>query len=31
MFPGIPDQSEWSLNPDASYVYYCDNETIHGK
>ncbi|XP_069482001.1 phosphoserine aminotransferase [Ambystoma mexicanum] len=26
----IPDQSTWSLNPDASYVYYCSNETIHG-
>lgn len=26
----IPPQSEWKLSPDASYVYYCDNETIHG-
>ncbi|CAH1252462.1 PSAT1 [Branchiostoma lanceolatum] len=26
----IPDPSTWSLNPDASYVYYCANETIHG-
>ncbi|KAL3887365.1 hypothetical protein ACJMK2_027307, partial [Sinanodonta woodiana] len=26
----IPDQSTWKLNPDASYVYYCANETIHG-
>ncbi|KAK6184659.1 hypothetical protein SNE40_007090 [Patella caerulea] len=26
----IPDQSQWKLNPDASYVYYCSNETIHG-
>ncbi|KAK3590638.1 hypothetical protein CHS0354_013672 [Potamilus streckersoni] len=26
----IPDQSTWNLNPDASYVYYCANETIHG-
>lgn len=29
-FTGIPDQSTWNLNPDASYVYYCANETIHG-
>merc|ERR1719431_412782 len=26
----IPDQSSWKLNPDASYVYYCDNETVDG-
>lgn len=26
----IADQSKWNLNPDASYVYYCDNETIDG-
>ncbi|XP_048526570.1 phosphoserine aminotransferase isoform X2 [Dendroctonus ponderosae] len=26
----IPDEASWSLNPDASYVYYCDNETIQG-
>lgn len=26
----IADQSNWNLNPDASYVYYCDNETIDG-
>jgi len=26
----IPDQSTWKLNPDASYVYYCGNETVHG-
>lgn len=26
----IPDQSTWSLNPDASYVYYCANETVDG-
>jgi len=29
--PGsIPDQRTWKLNPDASYVYYCDNETVDG-
>ncbi|KAF5904781.1 phosphoserine aminotransferase, partial [Clarias magur] len=27
---GIPDSSSWSLNPSASYAYYCCNETIHG-
>ncbi|XP_076843215.1 phosphoserine aminotransferase isoform X2 [Brachyhypopomus gauderio] len=26
----IPDSSTWSLNPSASYVYYCSNETVHG-
>uniref|UniRef100_A0A0B7AAN8 Phosphoserine aminotransferase n=1 Tax=Arion vulgaris TaxID=1028688 RepID=A0A0B7AAN8_9EUPU len=26
----IEDQSTWKLNPDASYVYYCSNETIDG-
>ncbi|XP_060582589.1 phosphoserine aminotransferase-like [Ruditapes philippinarum] len=29
-YTNIPDQSEWNLNPEASYVYYCDNETVHG-
>jgi len=26
----IPDQSHWKIDPDAAYMYYCDNETIHG-
>ncbi|XP_076239432.1 phosphoserine aminotransferase [Calliopsis andreniformis] len=26
----IPDPSTWNLDPDASYVYYCANETVHG-
>lgn len=26
----IPDQSTWNLDPNASYVYYCDNETADG-
>ncbi|XP_051951030.1 phosphoserine aminotransferase-like [Xyrauchen texanus] len=26
----IPDTSTWSLNPSASYFYYCCNETVHG-
>ncbi|KAG5873174.1 hypothetical protein JTB14_023931 [Gonioctena quinquepunctata] len=29
--PGsIPDQSTWKMNPNASYVYYCGNETVDG-
>jgi len=26
----IPDPSTWKLDPEASYVYYCANETVHG-
>lgn len=26
----IPEPSSWNLNPSASYVYYCCNETVHG-
>ncbi|EDO41466.1 predicted protein [Nematostella vectensis] len=29
-YDSIPDPSQWTLNPDASYVYYCENETVHG-
>ncbi|XP_070505648.1 probable phosphoserine aminotransferase [Chironomus tepperi] len=29
-FTTIPPQSEWKLNPNASYLYYCDNETVDG-
>jgi len=29
-YTDIPDQSQWTLNPEASYVYYCANETVHG-
>lgn len=25
-----PDFSEWEVNPDASYLHYCSNETIGG-
>jgi phosphoserine aminotransferase len=28
--PAIPDVKEWKLNKDASYVYYCANETVNG-
>lgn len=27
----VPRQSEWNLDPNASYVHICANETIHGK
>lgn len=26
----IPEEKSWKLSPNASYVYYCDNETIQG-
>lgn len=26
----IPPVSSWKLSPEASYIYYCDNETVHG-
>jgi len=29
-YTSIPDQSSWNLTPNASYAYYCDNETVHG-
>ncbi|CAG7785229.1 unnamed protein product [Allacma fusca] len=29
-FGAIPDPASWSLDPEASYVYYCDNETVEG-
>jgi len=29
-YTSIPEQSQWTLNKDSSYVYYCSNETIHG-
>ena len=29
-FTSIPDVKEWKFNKDASYVYYCANETING-
>lgn len=29
--PGsLPDQSTWKMDPNASYVYYCANETVDG-
>eukprot|EP00441_Pelagodinium_beii_P005813 CAMPEP_0197705956 /NCGR_PEP_ID=MMETSP1338-20131121/126697_1 /TAXON_ID=43686 ORGANISM="Pelagodinium beii, Strain RCC1491" /NCGR_SAMPLE_ID=MMETSP1338 /ASSEMBLY_ACC=CAM_ASM_000754 /LENGTH=394 /DNA_ID=CAMNT_0043289865 /DNA_START=75 /DNA_END=1258 /DNA_ORIENTATION=- len=29
-FTTIPDKSAWKLDPGASYVHYCDNETVNG-
>ena len=29
-FTSIPKQSEWKLDPEASYVHICSNETIGG-
>ncbi|KAF6206882.1 hypothetical protein GE061_018118 [Apolygus lucorum] len=29
-YTGIPSQETWNLDPNASYVYYCSNETVHG-
>lgn len=26
----MPDPSTWSIDKDAAYFHYCDNETIHG-
>ncbi|XP_053683995.1 probable phosphoserine aminotransferase [Sabethes cyaneus] len=26
----VPNAKDWKLDPNASYVYYCDNETIEG-
>lgn len=30
LFRTVPDHDTWTLNPDAAYVYYTDNETISG-
>jgi phosphoserine aminotransferase len=29
-YSGCPDVSEWTVDPDAKFFHYCDNETIHG-
>jgi len=29
-FTSIPDEATWKFNPEAKYVHYCDNETVHG-
>ena len=30
-YSDIPPREEWTTTPDASYLYYCDNETVNGK
>ncbi|RVE51830.1 hypothetical protein evm_003450 [Chilo suppressalis] len=29
-YTGVPAESTWNLDPNASYVHICTNETIHG-
>ncbi len=29
-FTDIPDTNEWTIDPDAAYLHYTSNETIHG-
>ena len=29
-YTGIPEDVQQNYSPDAKYLYYCDNETIHG-
>lgn len=29
-FVTVPDPSTWNYDPNAAYLYYCANETIHG-
>ncbi|XP_055381068.1 probable phosphoserine aminotransferase [Condylostylus longicornis] len=29
-FQQIPSEDVWKLDPNASYLYYCDNETVDG-
>ncbi|MPC85885.1 putative phosphoserine aminotransferase [Portunus trituberculatus] len=29
-YTGVPPASTWTLDPQASYVYYCANETVEG-
>lgn len=29
-FSSIPPESEWKYAPNAAYVHYTDNETVHG-
>lgn len=26
----VPDKSTWKFSADAKYIYFCDNETVHG-
>lgn len=29
-FDRVPERSSWNLNPDAAYLHYTENETVHG-
>jgi len=29
-FDSIPPRDQWTLDPSASFLHYCENETIHG-
>lgn len=29
-FVGVPNSNQWKLDNQASYIYYCANETVHG-
>ncbi|XP_067938538.1 phosphoserine aminotransferase-like [Watersipora subatra] len=29
-FQGVPHSNTWNLDDQASYIYFCSNETIHG-
>ena len=29
-FDRVPARTEWSLNPNAAYLHYTENETVHG-
>lgn len=29
-YTSVPSQDTWKLSPNASYLYYCDNETVDG-
>ena len=26
----LPDQQTWKIDPEASFLHYCVNETVHG-
>jgi len=29
-FTRVPTQDEWTVDPEAAYLHYCDNETVNG-
>jgi len=30
VYKGVPNSNTWNLDSQASYIYYCANETVHG-